>query len=241
MKKIITLLLVISIILAVLSGCADDRTLSNNGKYKIITTSFSAYDWTKNIIVDNAELFSLELIGDNGTDMHSYQPTAADIVSINESDLFIYIGSNGDEWADAVIENSDKDIKAIKMLETVGSAVLEETALENSSHVHNHTHADDENLDEHIWLSLKNAVTVCEEIAEYLMIIDEDNSQNYKRNTEEYEARLKTLYNKYTEELKLKKDKPLIFADRFPFRYLTEEYGLKYYSCPECGQEVSRY
>ncbi len=233
MKKIITVLLIIGMIFTVLSGCTRDRAVLNNGKYKIVTTSFSAFDWAKNIIGDNTDLFSLELIGDNGTDMHSYQPTAADIVSINESDLFIYVGSSGDEWAEDVMENSDKDIKAIKMLEAVGSAVLEEEeALEDD---HNHNRYEErkasQNYDGHIWLSLKNAVAVSGEIAKEMSLIDSENSQKYDKNREEYEGRLLAVYNKYSEEFKNKKDKPLIFADRFPFRYLIEEFDLEYYAC----------
>ena len=231
MKKIISILIILSLLLFVFSGCAEKRE-QNSSKYKIVTTSFSAFDWARNIIGDS-KAFSVDLICDNGTDIHSYQPTAADIISIKSSDLFIYIGSPSNNWTTDVLNQSDSKINTVNMLETVGNAVLKESeeGILEDTHKHEHDHADTYGTDEHIWLSLKNAVAVSKEITEKLSLIDKENSDLYNSNLEDYKKKLLKLYDKYNSELENKKNKPLIFADRFPFRYLTEEFGLKYYAC----------
>ncbi|MBR4073755.1 MAG: zinc ABC transporter substrate-binding protein [Clostridia bacterium] len=240
MKKIISVITVLCLILVFFAGCGDAE--NNNAKFKIVTTSFSAYDWTSNILGEKADNYSLELLSNNGVDMHSYQPTTDDIIKISECDILVYVGGESDSWVKKVLKTAtNKNMQIINMLETVGDAALKEEVVEGMTddehEGHNHEN-EQEKADEHIWLSLRNAITVCEKIANAVSKVDSLNTDYYNENTENYKNKLKTLDSKYSEILK-DKSKALIFADRFPFRYLTEDYGLKYYACfPGCSAET---
>jgi len=104
-----------------------------------------------------------------------------------------------------------------------------------SGHHHHdaHHHDDDdeeEEMDEHVWLSLKNASILCDSIAEALCQKDSANAALYKSNLAAYKAKLAALDSDYEKTVKAASVKTLLFGDRFPFRYMIEDYGLKYYA-----------
>ena len=228
MKKILAALIAAVILIAAFTGCSSSK--KDSGKLKIIATIFPEYDWVKNIVgdVDNAEV---SLLLDKGVDMHSYEPTADDIVNVSSCDVFIYVGGESDKWVnDALSTATNKDMVAINLLDELGSAVKEEEIIEGMEAVEDEEKSDEIEYDEHVWLSLKNASKLCQVIADKLGEKDSAHKDAYEKNAKEYIAKLNSLNSKYSEMCKNAKNKTLIFADRFPFRYMTDDYGLKYYA-----------
>ena len=208
-----------------LSGCSGNE-IKDSGKLTIVATVFPAYDWTREILGDKGEL---TLLSSNGADLHNYQPTAEDMSKIATCDMFIYVGGESDSWAeDAVKTSLKKDMIAVNLLEVLGEAVVEEKELEGMEH--SHEEGENPQADEHVWLSLKNAQTVCSYIAEQLGNIDGENAHLYTENAKNYNAKLSALDAKYKEAVETARYDTLLFADRFPFRYLADDYGISCYA-----------
>ena len=212
------------------AGCGE-LPVKKGGKLNILCTVFPLYDWARNIAGNTAEV---SLLNENGADMHSYQPTAADIVRLHSCDVLIYTGGESEKWVAEVIKQSDnKNLKALNLIELLGDKAVTERE-EGTERREN-----GDETDEHIWLSLKNAEILTDKIAAALGGADNKNKYIYKTKAAKYAERLATLDKEYTEALKNARHKTLIFADRFPFRYLTEDYGLDYYAAfPGCSAET---
>ena len=256
MKKIITLILAVAISATCLCGCGAKKAGANDGKFEIVTTIFPEYDWVMNILGDNPGKAQVTMLLDKGVDLHSYQPTADDILKISTCDVFIYVGGESDKWvADALKEAVNEDMIVINLLDTLGDAAREEELVEGmQGEEHDHEdgedhedgdeHEDDENhedgdeheheeeveYDEHVWLSLKNASALTKEISEAIIKADADNADTYRKNTDEYIGKLNALDKEYEDAVASAECKTLLFGDRFPFRYMTEDYGLDYYA-----------
>lgn len=147
MKKMIPLFLVLTMVVGLLAGCgkknAAETGESDSNKLSVVTTIFPEYDWVKEILGDKAESTDLTMLLDNGVDLHSYQPTADDIVKISDCDLFIYVGGESDKWVDdALKEATNKDMKVIDLLEVLGDSVKTEETVEGmqeTEHAHDHS------------------------------------------------------------------------------------------------------
>ena len=187
---------------------------------------------------DNADV---KMLLDSGVDLHSYQPSPKDIVTISKCDLFIYVGGESDEWGEDVLKQaSNKDMLTINLLETLGDAAKEEEIIEGmqgeDEHDHDHEEGEDHDheeeeekeYDEHVWLSLSNAKLFVETISDSISSLDKDNANYYKANADAYVANLVALDNQYKAAVETANVKTLVFADRFPFRYLVDDYGLSY-------------
>ncbi len=215
---------------------ADDT-----GKLQIVTTIFPEYDWVLNILGSNPSKAEVTLLLDNGVDLHNYQPTAEDILKISTCDLFIYVGGESDEWVeDALGEAVNKDMLVINLLDILGDSVKEEEIVEGmqeeehdheEDHDHEHHHDEDEvEYDEHVWLSLRNAAILCKKIADSIISLDPVNADLYQKNAESYVEKLNALDDEYKDAVSQAQVHTLLFGDRFPFRYLTDDYGLDYYA-----------
>ncbi len=232
MKKIISIILCVVLVLSALTlaSCSkkEQGKEAENGKIKVVTTIFPIYDWVKNITGDNADI---TMLIDSGADLHSFQPTADDIVSISGADLFIFVGGESDEWAEEVVKSSG--VKAVNLLEALGSNAKEEELKEGmqSEEGEEGEEAEEEpEYDEHIWLSLKNAKALVGEITSALCGADSANAGVYQSNSDAYTVKLDALDKEYMSVAGSSKNKTLLFGDRFPFRYLTEDYSLDYYA-----------
>lgn len=225
MKKIIVLLLGALMVLSVLSGC--DKKNDNDNKLKVVTTTFPIYDWVREVLGDVD--VDVEVLLNNGVDLHSYQPSIEDIAKINNADVFMYVGGESDGWVESVLE-SNKNVRVVNLLEVLGDSVKLEEELEGVEHDHEHDHEDEEEYDEHVWLSLRNAKKCVEAIKEVLCELDSTNMDRYKKNAEEYIEKLELLDQKYMEVVSNSKNNTLVFGDRFPFRYLVDDYNLNYYA-----------
>ena len=225
MKKIIVLLLGALMVLSVLSGC--DKKNDNDNKLKVVTTTFPIYDWVREVLGDVD--VDVEVLLNNGVDLHSYQPSIEDIAKINNADVFMYVGGESDGWVESVLE-SNKNVRVVNLLEVLGDSVKLEEELEGVEHDHEHDHEDEEEYDEHVWLSLRNAKKCVEAIKDVLCELVPTNMDRYKKNAEEYIEKLELLDQKYMEVVDSSKNDTLVFGDRFPFRYLVDDYNLNYYA-----------
>lgn len=212
---------------------ADASPSEQTEKLQIVTTIFPEYDWVKQVLGENAENADVTLLLDNGVDLHSYQPSAEDILNISTCDMFIYVGGESDEWVeDALEEASNKDMVVINLLEVLGDNVKEEELVDGMEHEDEDEHEEEEEgeADEHVWLSLKNAGVLCGSISDGLCSIDSEHSDVYKQNAKNYMDKLSELDAQYQEAVGSASVKTLLFADRFPFRYMVDDYGLDYYA-----------
>ena len=244
MKKIIAVLLSALLLAGILSGC--DVFKKNNDKIEIVTTIFPEYDWVREIVGDKTDRVNITMLLDNGADLHSYQPTASDMVRIANCDMFIYVGGESDEWVDDVLKTAqNKDMIVVNLLDVLGESVKEEEVKEGmegehdhdhdheeeEEHEHEHHHDEDEpEYDEHVWLSLKNAVTLVNYISGKIATLDPDNKDAYAANAAAYVAKLNALDVRYAAAIEAATVKTLVFGDRFPFRYLVDDYGLDYFA-----------
>ena len=307
-KRIFALFFCFLIAAGVLSGCgkaissseAGTSTTETEKPLKVVTTIFPEYDWVRQILGERAGNAELTMLLDNGVDLHSYQPTADDIIKISDCDLFVYVGGESDGWVeDALKEATNKNMKVINLLDVLKDTVKTEEAVPGmqAEEGHNHGVADfadsdvkdrelsdwngewqsaypyildgtldpvmekkaesgtktaeeykdssamtgaeiaDEMLeheekeyDEHVWLSAKNAGTLCNAIAAALEEIDPANKEIYAANAKSYQEKLSALDAEYQSAVDNTARKTVLFGDRFPFRYLVDDYGLSYYA-----------
>ena len=210
------------------AGGNKDNSTANSGAPKIVTTIFPEYDWVTNILGQNPANAELTMLLSSGADLHSYQPTVADIMKVSTCDLFIYVGGESDRWVDdALKEAVNKNMVVINLLETLGDKVKEEEIVEG---MQGEDEEEEAGYDEHVWLSLKNAAVLCDAIADAVCKIDAPNAAVYKANAAAYIAKLNALDAKYAEAVASAAVKTVLFGDRFPFRYLVDDYGLSYYA-----------
>ena len=229
MKKLISVLLAALMLAGILSGCGNDPG-SKSERLSVVTTIFPEYDWVMNILGDRASDADITMLLDNGVDLHSYQPTADDIIRISRCDLFIYVGGESDEWAeDALREATNRDMIVIDLLDVLGDAVREEEIKEGME-AEEESGEEKPEYDEHVWLSLKNAAVLVGAIRDALVSLDAENAESYTSNASAYIEKLNALDASYQSAVDAAKVKTVLFGDRFPFRYLADDYGLDYYA-----------
>lgn len=236
MKKCFSVLMAAIVTVFCLQACGpvnDPAKGPDDGGFKIVATIFPEYDWVMNILGDNPGNAEVTLLVDNGVDLHSYQPSVDDIMMISTCDMFIYVGGESDKWVkDALKGAENKDMAVINLLEVLGDSVREEETVEGmqESEHEDEAETDEKEYDEHVWLSLRNAKKLTEKISEELQRIDAANAQVYDNNCSTYIEKLDKLDKQYGEAVSDASVKTLLFGDRFPFRYLTDDYGLTYYA-----------
>ena len=252
MKKVIAFMLSLMLLVSyavIIPAAAEAK------KINIVTTIFPIYDWVRETVGNEAEKANISLLLDNGVDLHSYQPTAQDILSISNADLFIYVGGESDEWVEDVLKSvMNPNLKAINLVEAMGDEIKMEEIVEgmehdhdhedhdedhedhdedhdhDEEHDHEHEHEHEDEADEHVWLSLRNAKKLTAVIAETLAEIDPDSADAYRGNAAAYAEKLDNLDAQFTEMISKAAYKTLLFGDRFPFRYLADDYGLDYFA-----------
>ena len=246
MKRIFPLFLALTVAVSLLAGCGKKNAVesgeSESDKLRIVATIFPGYDWVYQIMGDRAAAADLTMLLDNGVDLHSYQPTTDDIIKVFDCDLFIYVGGESDGWAENALKTAaNKDIKVVNLLEVLDERVKAEEIVEgmqdadhahahDHEHEHDHGHDHEEEADEHVWLSLKNAAVLVDAISNALQELDPDNKDTYAANASAYIEKLSALDSAYQSAVDGAARKTVLFGDRFPFRYLVDDYGLRYYA-----------
>lgn len=233
---------------------SEAKTDDANKKFSVVCTIFPEYDWIRQLVGDKKDNYEITYLLDKGVDLHSYQPTAEDIAKIANCDLFVYVGGESDGWVnDALKESKNDKMQVVNLLETLGKNVKPEEVVEGMQEEdehdhdhddkdhddkdhdhedadHDHDHEEETEYDEHVWLSLRNATVLVNTLAEKLQIIDPENKDYYAGTAADYTAKLGDLDSRYLATIKKAKVKTVLFGDRFPFRYLVDDYGLKYYA-----------
>ena len=222
--KRISALVICFVLMFTMSACG----VGKNSKIQIVTTIFPVYDWVREIVGDNDNI-EITMLIDSGADLHSFQPTTDDIINMTTCDMFVYVGGESDKWAeDALKEKQNKDMVIINLLDALEDGKKEEEIKEGMEA--EETEEEEIEYDEHIWLSLKNAKILCGAISDGLSKADKENADNYKKNAESYLQKLDKLDGEYEQVVSAAKNKTLVFGDRFPFRYMTDDYGIDYYA-----------
>ena len=235
MKRIISSCTAVLLLICILCSCGASQGAApsgNDGKTSVVVTIFPEYDWVREIVGEKAEDLDITLLMDSGVDLHSFQPSAEDIMKISTCDVFIYVGGNSDAWAnDALKTSTNKDMTVINLIDELGSLAKEEEIVEGMQGEEEEEESEEgPEYDEHVWLSLRNASHICGIIADALSEKDPANASVYKANSEAYLAKLSALDSEYGKAVSSAKFDTVLFGDRFPFRYLTDDYGLKYYA-----------
>lgn len=237
-KESIFVLLSLAVIFC-LCGCAkqERKQDSKENQIKIAAAIFPAYDWTWNILGKNPAGAELTLLVDNGVDLHSFQPSVDDILKISNADLFIYVGGESDQWVtDALKQAKNPNIRILSMLEVIGEKAKMEETVEGMQADEDE---EEEAPDEHVWLSLRNAAVITDAITTELSGLDPENAKIYEANAAAYKEKLSALDEEYQKAIENAAQKTLLFGDRFPFRYMVEDYGLRYYAAfPGCSAET---
>lgn len=234
MKSItrITALLTAAATALCLCSCASQNEADNKDsqKLKIISTVFPPYDLARQIAGDNADI---SILLPPGSESHTYEPTAKEIIEIQNCDIFLYIGGENEQWAEKIISSNKSDsVKTVKLIDCVKT--LEEAELHEEEHEEEHSHE----TDEHIWTSPKNEQLMLTAVYDAICEADPENKAVYTKNKDSYNKQLTELDKAYKEAVGNAKNKTIIMADKFPFRYLAEEYGLDFYAAfSSCSDE----
>ena len=236
-KKFLSMILAATVMMGCFAGCSAADTGSKKN-LQIVTTIFPEYDWVMNVLGSNPANAEVTMLLDNGTDLHSFQPAASDILKISSCDMFIYVGGESDEWVeDALKEAVNKDMIVINLLDCLGSKVVEEEIVEGMQGEEEEEEEEEEaegeeeiEYDEHVWLSLRNAADLVGSISDGLQKLDPVNAETYKNNAASYIDKLNALDSEYQSVVDGASFKTVLFGDRFPFRYLVDDYGIEYYA-----------
>ncbi len=261
MKKIAFIAILFFALAFMLTACNTESGKKDSApkKISVVATIYPQYDWLKNVIGERADAVDLKLLIKNGTDLHSYKPSAQDIATIAKADLVVYVGGESDEWIEKALEATPKEGRiALNLMKALGDRVKEEEVVEGmqveehhhehgeeaeehehehhehaeeaEEHEHEHHHHEEVENDEHIWLSLKNAWILVNALAQSLSKVDSANSSIYTANAVLYNAKLWEMDKEFATATSDASQKTVLFGDRFPFRYLVDDYGIKYYA-----------
>lgn len=239
LKRLFSLLLAGTMLLGGLSGCSAPAEQEEG--LSVVATIFPQYDFARQVMGGDD---NLTMLLRPGQEVHSYEPTPQDIIAIQNCDLFIYVGGESDAWIEDVLDGMDTSDMVILSLMDVVDPLEEDTenVLENPEE-HNHeedgTHLHEEEYDEHVWTSPKNAMLITQAICDALCEIDPDNAGQYQANTADYLTQLEELDAAFREVIGDAQRDTLFFGDRFPLLYFVREYGLNYYAAfPGCASET---
>ena len=247
-SKLFSAFIPASVLLLLLSGCASPGTAGSedSGKIRAVATIFPQYDFLRQIGGDHLEL---TMLLKPGAESHSFEPTPADMITVSQSDLFVYVGGDSDAWVETILESVDVSEKEIVTLMDCVETVAEEDVEGMETHGHAHDHEDEDptaadgdheeaEQDEHVWTSPRNAVRIVEKLRDALIAVDPENAGDYTQNAADYIDRLNRLDQEFQETVDTAKRHTIILGDRFPFRYLADAYGLDYYAAfPGCSSE----
>ncbi len=221
----------ISAALALAVVPAPEAAFAEAEPLRIVTTIFPEYDWVRNILGDRAEEAEVTWLMQSGVDLHSFNPSVEDIVTIADCDLFLYVGGESDFWVEDVLSQAENENRRdVNLMDVLADRVREEETVEGMQGGQEEEPGGEPEFDEHVWMSLGNAGIICGCMADVLGEIDPEHAEEYKSNAEEYLADLGRLDEQYREALADAPHRTLVFGDRFPFRYLFDDYELSYYA-----------
>ena len=195
------------------------NSVAGDGKLTVVATNFALYDFARAVCGDTCDV---RMLLSPGSESHDFEATLADIALLAETDVFVYVGGESEEWVPDVLEAAGAadvtQVCAIDLVETYINAGTE------SGHEHSEDDGHHHETDEHVWTSIPNAITIMEAIGEAVLKEDEW----FEADNDAYISELLDVDAEIREIVDSAARDTVIFADRFPFRYFTEEYGLSY-------------
>lgn len=236
-KKMVCFIVLCSLLCITFTGCSSVvDTKKKDGRLKVVATVFAEYDFLRHIAGDKINLSMLML---PGADLHAFDPTPKDVASVQSADLFVTIGGESDAWSEKIMESVDnKNLQTIKLMDCV-SNVVEEEVVEGMETEEEGQEDKEKEFDEHVWTSPKNAIQIVEHLRDKLCKMDAKNAKTYQKNAASYIEKLQDLDAQFTDVVQNAKRKEIIVADRFPFRYFADAYGLTYYAAyPGCSTQT---
>lgn len=232
MKKILVLLTAALLLFTFPAGAQKAPE-----KLSIVATIFPAYDFTREVA---GSLCDISMLLPPGSESHSYEPTPQDIIAIQDADLFVYVGGEGDHWVEEILDSMGENApRTLTLMECV--EVVEEELVEGMEEEEEEEHAAEGEVeyDEHVWTSPKNAIKIVEKLASVLSEMDAGHGAEYQKNAEGCITKLGELDTAFQAVVDQAARKTIIFGDRFPLRYFADEYGLSYYAAfPGCSTET---
>lgn len=213
MKRILSLLLTVALVLS-LGGCAALQA-NNDDRLQVVCTLFPPYDFVRQVA---GEAVAVTLLLDPGQEAHTYEPTPKDIVAIQNCDLFICGGGESEAWVADILASIGKDVRVLKLLDCV-------PLTENT---HDHADEHEHEADEHVWTSPKNAIAIVGHITDALCALDTAHADAFRTAASDYTANLSALDVQIQTTVDTAARRHLVFADRFPFRYFADAYGLSW-------------
>lgn len=241
MKRIKIVVASFIFLLGVLTACNSNSNITDPNsqnyetdhlhdaeKISIVTTIFPQYDFTRQIVGDRADV---TMLLKPGAESHSYEPTPQDIKTIQFSDLFIYTGGENDFWIEEILTSMGNDapetLRLVDLVDTVAEEIVEGMEHEHDEHDdHEHAHQ----IDEHVWTSPIKAIEIVEKISEKLIQLDSANEEFFSENKDLYVDKLRDIDQQFRDLVAEGESNVILFADRFPFRYFADEYGLEYFA-----------
>lgn len=242
------------LVVGLLAFLVLNREKFEQKKYSVVSTSFPGYDFAR-AVTKNTNI-STKMLVKPGAETHTYEPTPQDIIDIKNADMFVYVGGDSDTWVKKILKDVDTKkthvVKLVDLVSTVNEEIVEGMEDEDEhehdhehshshdhdhdhdhdheSHAHKHEHEEEEEgpeIDEHVWTSPKKAMEIVKKIAEVASGIDADEKTKINDNAEKYVAEIAQV-DKDLHQAIDGKISEIVVADRFPFRYFADEFGLKY-------------
>lgn len=243
MKKRLPLLMTLCLLL---TACGQTVPQKDPSRLRIVTTVFPAYDFAR---AAAGGLADVELLLPPGTESHSYEPTPADILAVQDCDLFIYLGGESDAWVETILGAIEPRGEQLRMIDCV--PLLEEELVEGMQAGHEHEHEHDAHeeehdhgegevtgLDEHVWTAPANAAAITRTIGERLASLDMSNAEAYRVSAAAYAEKLEALDRQFEDFFETNRE-PMVFGDRFPLRYFAAAYDVEYCAAfPGCGTQT---
>jgi zinc transport system substrate-binding protein len=235
MKRLILFVcILVSLVTVLPAGGRKDAAGQGNGKINVVSTIFPPYDFVRAIAGDRV---NLTMLLPPGAESHSFEPTPQDIIRVQNSDIFIFVGGESDAWVEGILDSMDTSgMEIVTFMDCV--EVVEEEIVEGMQEEEEEEEEGAE-YDEHVWTSPRNAKLITQKIADVLKQRDPANAAEYERNTAAYLAKLTELDASFQKVIDGAKRKTMVFGDRFPFRYFADAYGLSYFAAfPGCSTET---
>ncbi len=238
-NKITKLIPFLVLLLPALILCSCTQNVSapvNSSEVNILCTGFSQYDWAKNIAA-SVDTVNVDMLQKHGVDTHNFQPSADDIIRISNCSIIICTGGEADRPIFDILDSlGDNKPIVINMMAELEPHLI---SIDKNHSSQQHIHYEFSDYDEHIWLSLKNAEILCKVISDNIISIDPDNAKTYESNTSAYLSKLSDLDKTYTDAINNSLRREIVFADRYPFAYISRDYGLTCYCAfPGCSAET---
>lgn len=235
MKKCCTGLLcgLMLCLLFAVTGCVRTDKPQED-RLKIVSTVFAPYDFAREVAGDRGDC---TLLVPPGTEVHSYEPTARDLITVQNCDIFIYVGGESDAWVDKLLSALDTSrFRTVTLMDCAELLPEEDVTGDSVKHA---AHGEETEYDEHVWTSPRNAVRIVEKLRQNMAEAAPEDADGFAARAKTYTEKLNALDRSFAEVTATAKRHMIVMADRFPLLYFVRAYGLDYRAAfPGCASET---